>query len=158
MEEKMKKKSLRSTVSLSIAVSWFVLSTAFAFAIIDIGPSPGGSGAGTNNPGQKPRFISNAVLVKLTAQARANLQVAAGEVNPAATGLPSLDVICRDHSVQSFSSIMGPGAHRDAAAAINSWYKLTLPGSEQQLTLLEPTPDEELNLTYSGAESLGRRM
>src|SRR5438552_7858723 len=54
MEEKMKKKSLRSTVSLSIAVSWFVLSTACAFAIIDIGPSPGGSGAGTNNPGQKP--------------------------------------------------------------------------------------------------------
>src|SRR5436309_8446465 len=158
MEEKMKKKSLRSTVSLSIAVSWFVLSTASAFAIIDVGPSPGGSDAGTNNPGQKPRFISNAVLVKLTAQARANLKVAAGEVNPAATGLPSLDVICRDHGIQRFSSIMGPSAHRDPAAAINSWYKLTVPGNEQQLTLVEPTPDEELNLAYSGAEFLGHLM
>src|SRR6266567_3895382 len=158
MEEKMKAKSLRSTVSLSIAVSAFVLSTVSAFAITDLGPSPGGSGAATNNPGQKPRFISNTVLVKLTAQARASLRIAGGEVNPAATGLPSLDVICRDHGVQRFSSVMGTGAHRDPAAAINSWYKLTLPGSEQQLTLLEPTPDEQLNLAYSGAESLGPLM
>src|SRR6266478_1578240 len=154
----MKIKSVKSTVSLSIAVSAFVLSTACAFAIIDLGPSPGGSGAGTNNPGQKPRFISNAVLVKLTAQARVNLRVAGGEVNPAATGLPSLDVICRDHGVQRFSSIMGTGAHRDPAAAINSWYKLTVPGNELRLTLVEPTPDEELNLAYSGAEFLGHLM
>ncbi len=154
----MKNNSLRSTVSLSIAVSAFVLSTVSAFAIIDLGPSPGGSGAATNNPGQKPRFISNTVLVKLTAQARLNLRVAGGEVDPAATGLPSLDVICRDHGIQRFSSIMGTGAHRDPAAAINSWYKLTLPGSEQQLTLLEPTPDEQLNLAYSGAEFLGPLM
>src|SRR5438034_5324641 len=158
MEEKMKNKSLRNTVSLSIAVSAFVLSTVSAFAIIDLGPSPGGSGADTNNPGQKPKFISNTALVKLTARARANLRVAGGEVNPAATGLPSLDVICRDHGVQRFSSVMGTGAHRDPAAAINSWYKLTLPGSEQQLTLLEPTPDEQLNLAYSGAEFLGPLM
>src|SRR6266581_444002 len=125
----MKDKSLRSTVSLSIAVSAFVLSTASAFAIIDLGPSHGGSGADTNNPGQKPKFISNTVLVKLTAQARVNLRVAGGEVDPAATGLPSLDVICRDHGLQRFSSILGTGAHRDPAAAINAWYKLTLPGS-----------------------------
>src|SRR6266581_1195490 len=154
----MKNKSLRSTVSLSIAVAAFVLSTASAFAIIDLGPPPGGSGAATNNPGRRPKFISNTVLVKLTAQARVNLRVAAGEVNPAATGLPSLDVICRDHGVQRFSSVMGPGAHRDPAAAINSWHKLTLPGSELQLTLVEPTPDEELNLAYSGAEFLGHLM
>ena len=154
----MKYKSLRSTVSLSIAVCWFVLSTAFAFAIIDLAPSPSGSGAGTNNRGQKPRFISNAILVKLTAQARANLKVAAGEVNPAATGLPSLDVICRDHGIQRVSSIMGPSPHRDPAAAINSWYKLTVPGNELQLTLVEPTPDEELNLAHSGAEFLGHLM
>src|SRR5437899_6709116 len=38
---------------------------------------------------------------------------------------------------------------------MKSWYKLTLPGSEQQLTLVEPTPDEESNLAYSGAEFLG---
>src|SRR5437016_11199886 len=129
----MKAESLRRTVSLSIGLCWVVLSTACAFAI-DLGPSPGGSGAGTNNPGQKPRFISNAVLVKLTAQARANLKVAAGEVNPASTGLPSLDIICRDHGIQRFSSIMGPSTHRDPAAAISSWYKLTVPGNEQQLT------------------------
>src|SRR5206468_1526795 len=79
MEEKMKRKSLRSTVSLSIAVSWFVLSTASAFAIIDIGPSPGGSGAGTNNLGQKPRFISNAVLVKLTPHEELNLAYSGAE-------------------------------------------------------------------------------
>src|SRR2546422_9790174 len=106
MEEKMKNKSLSSTVSLSIAVSWIVLSTASAFAITDLGILPGGPDAGTNNPGQKPRFISNAVLVKLTAQARTNLKAANGEVNPAATGLRSLDVICRDHGVQRFSSIL----------------------------------------------------
>src|SRR5439155_17679284 len=129
--------------------------TACAFAIIDLPPSPSGSGAGTNNPGQKPRFISNAVLVKLNAQARANLKAAGGEVNPAATGLPSLDVICRDHAVQRFSSISGSGAHRDPAAAINAWHKLTVPGNEQQITLVEPTPDEELNLAYSGAGLLG---
>src|SRR5438094_9913284 len=114
----MKAESLRRTVSLSIGLCWVVLSTACAFAI-DLGPSPGGSGAGTNNPGQKPRFISNAVLVKLTAQARANLQVAAGGVNPAATGLPSLDVSCRDHSVQSVASILRPRPNRATAAAVN---------------------------------------
>src|SRR2546428_779036 len=96
----MKNKSLSSTVSLLIAVSWFFLSTACAFAIIDLGISPGGPDAGTNNPGHRPRFISNTVLVKLTAQARANLKAAEGEVNPAATGLRSLDVICRDHGVK----------------------------------------------------------
>ncbi len=136
----MKAKSLRRTVSLSIAVSWFVLSTACAWAI-DLGPSPGGSGAGTNDPGQKPRFISNAVLVKLNAQARANLKAAGGEVNPAATGLPSLDVICRDHAVQRFSSISGSGAHRDPAAAINAWHKLTVPDvSAVGNPIFSPTP------------------
>src|SRR3989442_491779 len=155
MEERMKDKSLRSTVSSLVAVSWFFLSTTGAFAITDLGTSTGGPGTGTNNPGQKPRFISNTALVKLTAQARASLRGAGGEVNPAATGLPSLDLICRDHDVQRFSSVMSSGAHRDPAAAINSWYKLTLPGSEQQINLVEPTPDEELNLASSGAEFLG---
>src|SRR6266571_3509867 len=149
MEEKMKNKSLRSTVSLSIAVSAFVLSTVSAFAIIDLGPSPGGSGAATNNPGQKPKFISNTVLVKLTAQARVNLRVAGEDVNPAATGLPSLDVICREHGVNSFRSVMAAGAHRDPAAAINAWYKLTVPGLEQRVSLEELTNDDALNLVYS---------
>jgi hypothetical protein len=64
-------------------------------------------------------------------------------------------MICHDHGVQRFGSIVGPGPHRDPAAAINAWYKLTLPGSEQQITLVEPTPDEQLNLAYSGAGLLG---
>src|SRR6266542_2203850 len=99
-----------------IALSSFVLSPS-AVALTDLGTL-----------GQKPRFVSNTILVKLTPQARANLKILGEDVNPAATGLPSLDVICRDHGVRSFRSIVTAGAHRDPAAAINAWFKLTLPG------------------------------
>ena len=43
-------------------------------------------------------------------------------------------------------------------AAINSWHKLTLAGSEQRLTLIEQSNDDVLNVIYSGAEPLGRLM
>ncbi len=109
-----------------------------------------------NNRGQKPSFVSNALLVKLTQPAAANLKVIGEEANPAATGLSSLDSIFREHGVKNFRSIMTGNAHRNAAAAINFWYKITLAGPEQRLTLVEPTNDDVLNLTYSGAEPLGR--
>jgi thermitase len=111
-----------------------------------------------NDRGKKKSFISNTILVKLTAQARAKLKVVGEDVNPSATGLASLDVICRDHGVKGFRSIMASGLHRDPAAAINSWYKITLAGVEQRITLIEQTNDDALNLVYSGAEQLGRLM
>src|SRR5882724_4714384 len=157
----MRGKSLRRVVFLVIAVSLFLLSTAYALTITDLRSLPGESdseGIGINDRGQKPSFISNALLVKLTPQARASLRVTGEDVNPAATGLPSLDVICREHDVKSFRSIMTAGAHRDPAAAINSWHKLTLAGPEQRLTLIEQSNDDALNLAYSGAEPLGRLM
>src|SRR6266545_7336906 len=124
MEERMKNKSLPGIAFSLIAVSLFCLSTPRAVAITDLG--------------QKPRFVSNTILVKLTPQARANLKVTGEDVNPAATGHPSLDIICRDHGVRSFRSIVTAGAHRDAAAAINAWFKLTLPGLGQRVSLVEP--------------------
>src|SRR5437867_4765925 len=136
-----------------MAVSLLLLSAEYAFAITDLGALPGGSGPapmGANNQGQAPRFLSNTILVKLTAQARANLKVTGEDVNPAATGLPSLDVICRDHGVRGFHSIMTAIPHRDPVAAINAWFKLTSPGLEQQVDLVEPTNDDVLNLAYSG--------
>src|SRR6266545_7910681 len=106
MEERMKAKSW---IAFSlIAVSSFVWSAPYAVALTDLGTL-----------GQKPRFVSNTILVKLTPQARANLKITREVVNPAATGLPSLDVICRDHGVQTFRSIVTAGAHRDPGAAIN---------------------------------------
>src|SRR2546425_6766267 len=149
----MKTKYVRNVVFV-MAVSLLLLSAEYAPAITDLGTLPGGN----NNQGQTPSFISKTILVKLTPQARANLKVEGEDVNPAATGLPSLDAICRDHGVRSFRSIMASGAHRDAAAAINSWHKLTLAGSEQRLTLIEQSNDDELNLAYSDAEPLGRLM
>src|SRR6266545_2272693 len=105
MGERMKNKSLASIAFSLIAASLFFLSIPHAVAITDLG--------------QKPRFVSNTILVKLTPQARANLKVTGEDVNPAATGHPSLDVICRDHGVQTFRSIVTAGAHRDPGAAIN---------------------------------------
>ncbi len=140
----MKNKCLPSIAFSLIAASLFFLSIPHAVAITDLG--------------QKPRFVSNTILVKLTPQARANLKVTGEEVNPAATGNPALDVVCRDHDVKSFRTIMTAGAHRDPAAAINAWYKLALPGLEQLIDLIEPTNDDVLNLAYSGAEPLGRLL
>src|SRR6266496_3808527 len=144
MEERMKNKSLPGIAFSLIAAALFCLSTPYAVAITDLG--------------QKPRFVSNTILVKLTPQARANLRVTGEDVNPAATGHPALDVICRDHDVKSFRTIMTAGSHRDPAAAINAWFKLTLPGSEQPVDLVEPTNDDPLNLAYSDAEPLGLLM
>ena len=140
----MKNKSLPGIAFSLIAAALFCLSTPYAVAITDLG--------------QKPRFVSNTILVKLTPQARANLRVTGEDVNPAATGHPSLDAICREHEVKSFRSIMTAGSHRDPAAAINAWYKLALPGLEQLVDLIEPTNDDALNLAYSGAEPLGRLL
>src|SRR6266571_1571118 len=135
MEDRMKNKCLPSIAFSLIAASFFFLSIPHAVAITDLG--------------QKPRFVSNTILVKLTPPARANLKVTGEEVNPAATGLPSLDVICREHGVNGFRSVLTAGAHRDPAAAINAWYKLTVPGLEQRVALEELTNDDALNLIYS---------
>src|SRR5437667_4233300 len=140
----MKTKSPPSLSFSLIAVALFFLSNPQAVAITDLG--------------QEPRFVSNTILVKLTPQARANLKVTGEDVNPAATGDPSLDAICRDHEVNSFRTIMTAGAHRDPGAAINAWCKLTIPGLEQRADLVKPTNDEALNLAYSGAEPLSRLL
>src|SRR5439155_26008039 len=133
----MKNKWLRKVVFSFLAVPLFLLSTARTLAIIDLGilPDPALQAVGINDRG--PSFISTALLVKFTPQARANLKVTDEDVNPKATGVPSLDVICREHGVNSFRSIVNAGEHRNAAAAINSWHKLTLAGLEQRLTLVE---------------------
>jgi thermitase len=157
----MRLKSLRSVVFLSIAVSLVFLSAVYAFAIPENRTPPGGSLAGfidILDSGQKLSFISNAILVKLTPQARANLKVRGDDVDPVATGIPSLDLICREHGVKRFRSIVNAGGNRDPAASIKSWHKLTLGGAEQRLTLVEQSNDDVLNLNYSGAESLGRLM
>src|SRR2546427_212327 len=157
----MKDKSLPSGALSFITLFLFFLSAPYAVAITDLGTSPRGSrtdASAVDNHEQKPRFVSNAILVKLTPQARANLKVTGEEVNPAATGHPSLDLICRDHGVKSFRSVVTAGAHRDPAAAIHAWYRLTLPGPEQWVSLVEATNDDALNLSYSGAEPLGRLM
>src|SRR5262245_62424703 len=120
----MKNKSLKRIAFTSV-FSLLLLSTAYVEAITDLATSPAAS---TTNSAtsleQKTKFISNTLLVKVKAQARANLKVSGQEVNPAATGLQSLDLICRDYGVQRFSSIISAGVHRDSVAAINSWYKL----------------------------------
>jgi thermitase len=157
----MKNKSLSRSAFSLVAVSLFFLSTTLTLAITDLGPLPGGSATqvvDSNNRSQKPSFISNTILMKLRPQARAKLKVNGEVVDPAATGVPSLDAICRDHGVKSFRAIMAAGSHRDPAAAINAWYKLTLAGNEQRLTLIEQSNDEVLNLIYSGAEPLGRLL
>jgi thermitase len=139
---------------------YFIITVCLLFLSITMsGTLRAGSGVedvGINKQGQKPSFVSNALLVKLTQPAAANLKVIGEDGNPAATGLSSLDSIFREHSVKSFRSIMTANAHRNPAAAIDFWYKLTLAGPEQRLTLVEPTNDDVLNLTYSGAEPLGR--
>ena len=154
-------KSLRSVVFLSIAVTLFFLTAVYAVGIPELRTQSGGSGAAAidfNDPEQKPSFISNAVLVKLTPQARASLRVTGEDVSPAATGVPSLDVICREHQVKSFRSIVTAGVHKDPSAPINSWQKLTLAQPEQRITLVEQSNDDVLNVAYSGAEPLGRLM
>src|SRR6266545_6433809 len=147
MEETMKDKSLTTIACSLIAVSVFCWSAPFVAALTDL-----------ETLGQKPRFVSNTILVKLTPQARANLRITGEDVNPAATGLPSLDVICRDHGVQTFRSIVTAGAHRDPGAAINAWCKLTLPGPAERVALEELTNDDVLNLAFSGADPLGRLL
>src|SRR6266487_1093508 len=148
----MRGESRKSVVFFVIAISLFLLSTVYALAITDLRTLTGGSDISqavvVNNHGQKSSFISNTILVKLTAQAHANLKVAGENVDPAATGLPSLDVICRDLGVKGFRSIMTSGAHRDPGAGITAWYKLTLPSLEQRVTLVEATNDDALNLAY----------
>src|SRR5262245_7067535 len=135
----------------------FMLSAAYVVAITDLQTPATGSGqAGANDNGRKPRFVSNSIMVKLTPQARASLKASGEEVNPAATGLPALDAIDRDHGVQRFTSVTNSGPHRDPTAAIHRWFKLTLPGNGQRLTLIESSNDDALNLSVSGAEPLGR--
>src|SRR6266545_4338496 len=143
----MKNKSLPTGLFSLIAVSLYFLSTPCTIATIDLGTLE-----------QKPRFVANTLLVKFTPQARANLKITGEDVNPAATGLPSVDVICRDHGVQTFRSIVTAGAHRDPGAAINAWCKLTLPGPAERVALEELTNDDVLNLAFSGADPLGRLL
>src|SRR5215510_4289467 len=157
----MKHRSVGRVVFLAIAGSLFLLSTAYPFARTELPNLRGEFGSEAvvlDKQEQEPSFISNGLLVKLTRHARANLKVVGEDVNPANTGLPSLDVISREHGVKSFRSIVTAGAHRDTSASINSWHKLTLAGPEQQRTLIQQSNDDTLNLTYSGAEPLGRLM
>src|SRR5438552_7288458 len=135
--------------------------TVYALAMTDVRTNPSGAGSqdvSSSDRGEKVSFVSNTILVKLKAQARVKLKVVGEDVNPSATGLASLDVICRDFGVKGFRSIVASGVHRDPAAAINSWHKITLPGVEQRITLIEQTNDDALNVVYSGAEPLGRLM
>jgi thermitase len=127
-------------------------------ALANAVPRGGGNPGSGGSEAKGNVVLSNTILVKLTARARANLKVVGEDVNPSATGLASLDVICRDFGVKGFRSIVASGVHRDPAAAINSWYKITLAGVEQRITLIEQTNDDALNLVYSGAEPLGRLM
>ena len=155
----MKLRSWKRSVCLLIGASLFFLSTTYVVAITELQLSPTAPGqAGINNQGHKPGFMSNSILIKLTPQARASLKVTGEDVNPTMTGLPALDAIGRDHGVEKFTSITTSGPHRDITAAIHRWFKLSLPGNGQRLTLVEPTNDDALNLAFSGAEPLGRLM
>src|SRR5436309_11426114 len=143
----MKLKLAPKVVLSWLAVPLFLLSNASTVAMTDLesSPGPGVQVAEDNDNWQKPTFISNTILVKLTRQASASLRITGEDVNPAATGHPGLDIICRVHRVKSFRSIMTAGDHRDPGAAINSWYKLTLPGSKERVTLVKSTNDDALN-------------
>src|SRR5215510_5403882 len=155
----MRNKSLGRVVFLAITVS--LLPVAYPFTTAQLTQLPSGSGSQNiviNKHEEERSFISNGLLVKLTRHARANLKLVGEEVNPTNTGIPSIDVICREHGVRGFHSIVTAGAHRDPSASINSWYKLTLAGPDKQLTLIAQTNDDTLNLAYSGAEPLGRLM
>src|SRR5215475_1410526 len=153
----MRHRSFGRVVFLSIAL--FLLFAAYPLTKTQLTTLRGGFGSEgvvLENQDQEPSFISNGLLVKLKGHARANLKLVGEDVNPANTGLPSLDVIDREHGVKGFHSIVTAGPHRDASASINSWYKLTLAGPELRLTLIQQSNDDTLNLTYSGAEPLGR--
>src|SRR2546425_1430501 len=65
-------------------------------------PSGKGNPGSGGGEGKGKVIFSNTILVKVTAQARARLKVAGEDVNPSATGLASLDVICRDFGVKEF--------------------------------------------------------
>src|SRR5262249_27988946 len=134
------------------------MSSALTLAITDLGSGISDQAMGTNNRGQQRTFVSTTILVKLSPQARANLKLMDEDVNPIATGVPALDAVDRDQGVRSFHAIVNAGAHRDRTAAINSWFKLTLPGKEERLNLIESTNDDASNLAYSGAEALGLFM
>ena len=117
-----------------------MLSAAYVVAITDLQmPATVSSQAGANDDGRRPRFLSNGIMVKLTPQARASLRTSGEDVNPAATGLVVLDAIDRDHGVQRFTAVTDSVPHRDPTAGIHRWFKLTLPGNAQRLTLIEPT-------------------
>jgi thermitase len=136
----------------------FILAGLLGMIALANPPSGNGNPGSGGGQGKGNLIFSNTILVKLTAQARAKLKVVGEDVNPSATGLASLDVICRDFGVKEFRTITTSGVHRDPNAAINSWYKITLASIEQRITLIEQTNDDALNLVYSGAEPLGRLM
>ena len=122
-------------------------------------PPPGHGNSGSGGDQGKGKVISsNTILVKLTAPANTKIKVVGENVNPSATGLASLDAVCRDFGVKEFRKIVPSAVHRDPTARIHFWYKITLPGVEERITMMEQSNDEELNLVYSGAEPLGRLM
>jgi thermitase len=157
---------MKNTINMENTAARTVLFGAILFVLVGLlgtitlaNPPSGNANPGSSGGEGKGKVIfSNTMLVKLTSQARTKLKVVGEDVNPSATGLASLDVICRDFGVTGFRSIVTSGVHRDPAAAIHSWYKITLPGVEQRITLVEQTNDDALNLVYSGAEPLGRLM
>src|SRR5262245_53149623 len=156
----MKAKSLRRTLLSFLAAPLLHLSSVSTPAATDSGILPVADlqAVGVDDQRQRPSFLSNTLLVKFTSQARAKLKIIGEEVSPAATGLPSLNVVCREHGVKRLRSIVSPAANRSPIAAIDSWFKLTLSGSEQRVILVEQTNDDARNLELSGAEPLGRLM
>jgi hypothetical protein len=121
----MRVSSLRMVGFLVIAVSLFLLLSGDAFTTKTFSSGSAIQDVDRNNNAQKKRFAANSLLVKLKPQARAKLKVKDGEVDPTASGLPSLDDIFRTHGVKGFRVITNGNAHRDPNAAVHSWHKLT---------------------------------
>src|SRR4030095_1973801 len=143
----MRVRSLRTVLFLVIAVSLFLLSSGDALTTTDVSTLSRASQDVDRNKGtQKKRFVANSLLVKLSPEARANLKLKDGEADPTATGLPSLDDIFRKHGVKNFHAITNGNAHRDPTAAVHSWHKLTLAGTEKRLDLKETTNDDVFNV------------
>jgi hypothetical protein len=77
-----------------LAAVFFILAGLLGMIASANPPSGKGNPGSGGGQGKGKMIFSNTILMKLTAQARANLKVVGEDVNPSATGLASLDVIC----------------------------------------------------------------
>jgi thermitase len=153
----MKTPSLTKVLLSLFAAALLLFPAVWTPATPDVRKSPNPA-VDLNGLQREALFVSNALLVKLVPEARAALRPRGEDVDPASTGRPSLDLVFREHGVATFRSLTGAGAHKDPQGAIHSWFKLTLPGAGQRLTLVKQGDDEAENLAISGAVSLGRLM